>query len=200
MLTAEIASYARAYGAIGRGERTDGTLRETPVSLRQPENDSSPAYSVALSPHARELSAVPPASSRASSQAARSSEAALNRGTAVQGSTATGPAECKTCSNRKYRDVSNDSTVSFQTPTQLSPAAAESLVRAHELEHMNHEQVSARENGRKVVAQNVAIHYGVCPECGSPFVSGGTTTTVTSEKKPVPSTATEGQKSLSVRA
>jgi hypothetical protein len=118
----------------------------------------------------------------------------------VQGTGQTGPAECKTCSNRKYRDVSNDSTVSFQTPTQLSPAAAESLVRAHEQEHVSHEQVSAGENGRKVVAQNVAIHYGVCPECGRPFVSGGTTTTVTSEKEPVPATDAGGQKSLSVRA
>jgi hypothetical protein len=195
MLTAEIKSHARAYGAIGRAERTEATRHGTADSLRQPADDRSPAYSVALSPRARELSADSPASSLE----ATPSDTSRNRGNAVQGSAETGPSECKTCSNRKYRDVSNDSTVSFQTPTQLSPAAAESLVRAHEQEHVSHEQVSAGENGRKVVAQNVAIHYGVCPECGRPFVSGGTTTTVTSEKEPVPSPATEGQKSLSLR-
>lgn len=195
MLTAEITSHARAYGTIGRVERTEGKGHGTPDSLRQPADERSPAYSVALSARARTLSADSPASSLA----ATPSDTSRNRGSAVQSSAETGPSECKTCSNRKYRDVSSDSTVSFQTPTQLSPAAAESLVRAHEQEHVSHEQVSADENGKKVVSQNVAIHYGVCPECGRPFVSGGTTTTVTSEKEPFPSTTTEGQKSLSVR-
>jgi hypothetical protein len=199
MLTAEIASYARAYGAIRRVERTEGTGHGTTDPLRQPADDRSPAYSVVLSPGARDLSAESPAASRGSSREATFSDASRNQGSVVQGSTETGPSECKTCSNRMYRDVSNDSTVSFQAPTQLSPGAAESMVRAHEQEHVNHEQVSARENGRKVVTQSVAIHYGVCPECGRPFVSGGTTTTVTSEKEPVPSTVTEGQNSLSVR-
>jgi hypothetical protein len=100
----------------------------------------------------------------------------------VDESAASGRIECKTCKNRKYQDVSNDSTVSFQTPTTLAPAAAESLVRAHEMEHVNHEQTRAEENGNKVVSQTVAIHYGVCPECGRSFVSGGTTTTVTRDQ------------------
>jgi hypothetical protein len=64
---------------------------------------------------------------------------------------------------------------------------------------VSHEQVSARENERKVVSQSVAIHYSACPECGRPFVSGGTTTTVTREQEPAPPTASEGEKSLSVR-
>ena len=87
--------------------------------------------------------------------------------------------ECQACKNRKYKDASNDPTVSFQTPTKLSPAAAEVAVRAHEEEHVVHEQANARSNGRKVVSQEVTIHYAICPECGRLYVAGGTTTTVT---------------------
>jgi hypothetical protein len=87
--------------------------------------------------------------------------------------------ECKTCRSRKYSDGSNDSTVSFQTPTKLSPEQANTAVRSHEQEHVVHEQARARENGRRVVSQSVAIHTAVCPECGRVYVSGGTTTTVT---------------------
>lgn len=91
----------------------------------------------------------------------------------------TGKKECQTCKSRKYVDVSGDSTVSFQTPTTLSPQAAEVAVRAHEQQHVVHEQASAGEEGRKVVFQQVSIHYSICPECGRMFVSGGTTRTVT---------------------
>jgi len=94
-----------------------------------------------------------------------------------------GSQECQKCENRKYQDVSNDSTVSFQTPTRISPGAAESLVRAHEQEHVNNEQVKAGEQGRKVVAQSVAIHYAACSECGRSYVRGGTTTTVTAKSR-----------------
>lgn len=87
--------------------------------------------------------------------------------------------ECRTCKSRKYQDGSNDSTVSFQTPTSLTPQAAETAVRSHEQEHVAHEQVNAKSEGRRVVAQQVAIHYAICPECGRAYVSGGTTTTVT---------------------
>ena len=89
------------------------------------------------------------------------------------------PGECETCSNRKYVDVSTDSTVSFQTPTKVSPGAAESMVRAHEQEHVTNEQARATEEGAEVVAQNVSIRYSICPECGRSFVAGGITTTVT---------------------
>jgi hypothetical protein len=93
--------------------------------------------------------------------------------------TVSGSYECQTCQRRKYKDVSDDSTVSFQTPTKLTPGAAESQVRAHEQQHVTHEQARADKQGRKVVAQSVAIHYAVCSECGKSYVSGGTTTTVT---------------------
>ena len=90
-----------------------------------------------------------------------------------------GSYECQTCQRRKYKDVSDDSTVSFQTPTRLTPGAAESQVRAHEQQHVTHEQARADKQERKVVAQSVAIHYAVCSECGKSYVAGGTTTTTT---------------------
>ena len=111
-----------------------------------------------------------------------------------------GSYECQTCQRREYKDVSDDSTVSFQTPTRLTPAAAEGQVRAHEQQHVTHEQARADKQDRKVVAQSVAIHYAVCSECGKSYVAGGTTTTVTKagsqqdfEKKNEPSRATKGK-------
>jgi hypothetical protein len=98
----------------------------------------------------------------------------------ADGVAATGsPKGCQTCKRRKYTDRSSDPTVSFQTPTSLSPGAAPTAVRAHEQEHVVHEQARARENGLRVISQSVTIHYGICPECGRPFVSGGTTSTTT---------------------
>lgn len=94
-----------------------------------------------------------------------------------------GSEECQTCSNRKYKDVSDDSSVSFQTPTRVAPGAAESQVRAHEQEHVTNEQTKAGQKGRKVVAQSVAIHYSVCSECGKSYVAGGTTTTITKSEQ-----------------
>jgi len=90
-----------------------------------------------------------------------------------------GPQECQTCKNRKYVDSSNDPSVSFQTPTHISPNMAMSAVAAHEGEHVRNEQAKAEEEGRKVISQSVSIHTSVCPECGRVYVSGGQTRTVT---------------------
>lgn len=90
-----------------------------------------------------------------------------------------GANECQTCKRRRYTDRSSDPTVTFQTPTSLSPDQAATAVRAHEQQHVVHEQARARENGERVVAQSVAIHSAICPECGRSYVSGGTTTTTT---------------------
>jgi len=90
--------------------------------------------------------------------------------------------ECKRCNGRKYKDVSDDPTVSFQTPTRLTPEAAASQVRSHEQEHVTNEQAKAQKDGRQVVSQSVALKYAVCPECGRSYVAGGTTTTVTKNK------------------
>ncbi len=87
--------------------------------------------------------------------------------------------ECQTCKNRKYQDGSDDSGVSFQTPTKVDPRAAASKVRSHEQEHVSRNQAKADREGNEIVAQSVTIHTGICPECGKVYVSGGTTRTIT---------------------
>lgn len=86
------------------------------------------------------------------------------------------PAECETCSNRKYQDGS-DENVSFKTAQHISPESAAARVRAHEQEHVNNAYTKAAKNNGKVLSANVAIHTAICPECGRSYVSGGTTTT-----------------------
>lgn len=87
--------------------------------------------------------------------------------------------ECQTCKNRKYQDGSDDSGVSFQTPTKVDPKAAASAVRSHEQEHVSRNRSKAEREGREIVSQTVTIHTGICPECGKVYVSGGTTRTTT---------------------
>ena len=108
--------------------------------------------------------------------------------TALDGKTAQGAesaqealeaGECATCESRKYQDGSDDMGVSFQTPTNIKPEQAASAVRGHEMEHVYREQAKASREGRKVVSQNVTMHTEICPECGKPYASGGTTRTVT---------------------
>lgn len=87
------------------------------------------------------------------------------------------PAECKTCSSRKYQDGSNEGNVSFKTAAHVSPQAAGAAVRAHEGQHVSNAYKKAASDGGKVLQASVAIHTSVCPECGRTYVSGGTTTT-----------------------
>ena len=94
-----------------------------------------------------------------------------------------GEKECQTCANRRYQDGSNDSGVSFQTPTKLSPDEAASAVRSHEMEHVTRNQAKARREGKEIVSQSVTIHMAKCPECGESYVSGGVTHTVTRGEK-----------------
>ena len=89
--------------------------------------------------------------------------------------------ECQTCKNRRYQDGSDDSGVSFQTPTKVAPQAAGAAVRSHEQEHVSRNQAKAEREGREIVSQTVTIHTGICPECGRVYVSGGTTRTVTKD-------------------
>ncbi|MCH5193799.1 MAG: hypothetical protein J1F11_07560 [Oscillospiraceae bacterium] len=91
--------------------------------------------------------------------------------------------ECQTCKNRKYQDGSDDSGVSFQTPTKVSPNAAGAAVRSHEQEHVSRNQAKAEREGKEIVSQTVTIHTGICPECGRVYVSGGTTRTTTRDKQ-----------------
>lgn len=91
--------------------------------------------------------------------------------------------KCRTCQNRKYQDGSNDPSVSFKTPTTLSPDRAAAAVRNHEMQHVFHEQANAKRENREVVSQSVIYKTGICPECHRVYVSGGETRTVTRAKK-----------------
>ncbi len=93
------------------------------------------------------------------------------------------PEECETCKNRKYQDGSDDPGVSFKTPSNISPEEAASKVRGHEYEHVYRNRAKAERENREVVSQTVTIKTSVCPECGTPYVSGGQTDTVTRAKK-----------------
>ena len=85
--------------------------------------------------------------------------------------------ECQTCKNRKYQDGSNDPSVSFKTPTKLSPERAAYAVRAHEAEHVAHAWAQAQREDKEVVSQSVTYHTDICPECGRTYISGGNTQT-----------------------
>lgn len=102
-----------------------------------------------------------------------------------------GIVECMTCASRTYQDKSDDPSVSFQSPTRLSPEQAASAVIAHEMEHVSNEQIDAKKEGKEVVAQSVQIFHSICPECGISYVSGGLTkTTTASESNPYKDTLT----------
>ena len=87
--------------------------------------------------------------------------------------------ECKTCAARRYKDQSNDPSVSFQTPTHISPGQSAGAVMSHEMEHVRNEDAKAKREDREVIRSSVTLQYAVCPECGRAYVAGGETTTVT---------------------
>lgn len=89
--------------------------------------------------------------------------------------------ECQTCEERKYQDGSDDPGVSFKTPGHIDADVAGSVVRGHEMEHVNREQAKAKLENREVLHQSVTLHNAICPECGKVYASGGTTRTVTAQ-------------------
>ena len=101
--------------------------------------------------------------------------------------------ECETCANRKYVDGSDDASVSYQTPTNISPNMAAAAVASHENEHVRNEQAKASRDGREIINQSVTIHYDTCSECGRQYVSGGTTRTTSISKSDSPSNADYAQ-------
>lgn len=88
-------------------------------------------------------------------------------------------------------DRSNDPTVSFQTPTHLSPGQAQGAVAAHENEHVVHNAANAEQNDM-VAHSSVSLHYAICPECGRMYVAGGKTTTTFSPKQQTGETESKG--------
>ncbi len=87
------------------------------------------------------------------------------------------PLECQTCKERKYVDVSNEADVSFQTPTHISPQASFSAVSAHEQQHVSNAVAEGSRPGVELISTSVSYRMGVCPECGTPYILGGTTRT-----------------------
>ena len=90
---------------------------------------------------------------------------------------------CETCRRRKYRDISNEADVSFKYPQSVAPSAAAGAVRAHENMHVANAYQKAERDGGKVLYAGVTLHGSICPECGKPFISGGTTTTVIAQER-----------------
>ena len=97
------------------------------------------------------------------------------------------PAECSTCANRKYQDGSDESDVSFQTPTHISPSIAASVILSHEREHVanayqkEHDtSVNHSHQHAHVDSASVKLKTDICPECGRVYFSGGVTNTVIS--------------------
>jgi len=113
--------------------------------------------------------------------------AAYNRGKSgitQKMSPANNPTECKTCSSRTYKDISNDPSVSFQSPTHISPGQSAAIVASHESEHVSNEQAKAERDGREIISQTVTLRTSICPECKRIYISGGTTYTISTDAAP----------------
>lgn len=133
---------------------------------------------------------------RAETQAAGGSLAAAKERLKLEGEIRTGKVECQTCSSRQYVDGSNDPSVSFKTPQNISPGNSLSTVLSHEYEHVSNERADAQRENRQILRNSVSIQYATCPECGTRYVSGGKTTTVTkgeSKASPLPQELEKGR-------
>lgn len=95
----------------------------------------------------------------------------------AKGTARSSPSECQTCRERKYQDGSNEN-VSFKAPTHISPNMAAGAVRAHESEHVANAYSKAAKDNGQVIRASVSIRTAVCPECGTTYVAGGTTSTM----------------------
>lgn len=88
-----------------------------------------------------------------------------------------GPEECQTCKNRKYVDGSDEGNVSFKTPGHIAPENSRAAVSAHESMHVANARREGNKENAELVSATVRLQTSVCPECGTPYVSGGTTNT-----------------------
>ncbi len=95
-----------------------------------------------------------------------------------EGAGVSGPKECKTCERRKYKDGSDESDVSYQTPTHIDPGRSASAVMSHELEHVANARQEGMKDNKELISATVSLKIGVCPECGRTYVAGGETNTV----------------------
>jgi hypothetical protein len=144
-----------------------------PIIPEQTINFSYPGVIVSISPEGWA------ASERIKAAAEASAAAEANKAESVSDKYL----GCETCDSRRYQDVSSDSSVSFQSPTHISPEQSAAVVRAHEYEHVANEQVKAKQEDRKVISQTVSLHSSVCPECNCVYISGGVARTITADDK-----------------
>ena len=96
----------------------------------------------------------------------------------VQAGKKVSPAQCETCANRMYKDGSDENDVSFQAPGHIDPAASAAVVRGHEQEHVANAYEKAAKGEGKVLQASVSLKCAICPECGTSYVAGGTTSTM----------------------
>ncbi|MDE5872432.1 MAG: hypothetical protein K2H07_00810, partial [Lachnospiraceae bacterium] len=101
----------------------------------------------------------------------------VNTDNTIDSSSKVKSAECQTCKNRKYVDGSDEPNVSFKTPGKISPKEAYAKVSSHEREHVANAIAKGSKPGAKLISASVALKMAVCPECGTTYVAGGTTTT-----------------------
>lgn len=88
-----------------------------------------------------------------------------------------GSEECQTCENRKYVDGSNESDVSFKTPTHISPENASAAVLSHEKMHLSNAVAEGSKENKELVSASISLKTSICPECGKTYVAGGETRT-----------------------
>jgi len=89
----------------------------------------------------------------------------------------TSKGECKTCSERKYVDGSNENDVSFKTPTHIDPGNSAAAVMGHEKQHLSNAITEGNKPNKELVSASITLHMDICPECGRSYVSGGVTKT-----------------------
>lgn len=95
---------------------------------------------------------------------------------AIGQDTKTGSAkECQTCKNRKYVDGSNESDVSFKTPSHIAPESSAAMVMSHEQMHVSNARQEGSKENAELVSASVRLKMAVCPECGKSYVEGGVT-------------------------
>jgi len=173
--SARVGEQAQAAGA--RARAAEAQSAQGGQSADTVGREPAPAYIVDISPEGRALAYGQTGAAGASD--AEGGEAATEAAGAGGAEATEAEEECQTCANRQYVDGSDDPSVSFKTPTKMSPGRAAAAVPAHEGEHVANERAEAERTGRTVVSQSVRIFTSVCPECGKVYVSGGETRTVT---------------------
>lgn len=165
-------SYSAGFGTVRQTQSGSGYA--APV-----KSGDGRGYAVSVEPGGRSASFTQPAGSGAAAVRPGQAQGA-DDSHKVKGGYQTSPADCQTCKERKYQDGSNESDVSFKAPGHIAPQASAATVMAHEQQHVANAYQKAAEKQGQVVSCSVSLHTAICPECGTVYVSGGTTSTAIS--------------------